>query len=111
MKKWMSWMLVCALLCSLAAVPAAAADETAAASAETEETVSVTFEDVQGLECQEAVEALASMGIVGGYPDGTFRPEQTINRAEVAKMVVTALGYNDGGLAVYTGTLSDTAGH
>ncbi|HIU43964.1 MAG TPA: S-layer homology domain-containing protein [Candidatus Ventrousia excrementavium] len=111
MKKWMSWMLVCALLYSLAAVPAAAADETAAASAETEETVSVTFEDVQGLECQEAVEALASMGIVGGYPDGTFRPEQTINRAEVAKMVVTALGYNDGGLAVYTGTLSDTAGH
>ena len=74
MKKWMSWMLVCALLCSLAAVPAAAADETAAASAETEETVSVTFEDVQGLACQEAVEALASMGIVGGYPDGTFRP-------------------------------------
>ena len=68
MKKWMSWMLVCALVCSLAAVPAAAADGSAAASAETEETVWAGFPDVQDLECQEAVEALYSMGIIGGYP-------------------------------------------
>lgn len=110
MKKWMSWMLVCMLLVSLA-VPAAAADETETPAETAEPTASVSFSDVQGLECQQAVEALTSMGIIGGYPDGTYQPDRTINRAEMAQMVITALGYNDGGLAVYAGTLSDTAGH
>jgi len=33
-----------------------------------------------------------SWGIVGGYPDGTFRPERTISYAEAAKIVVGAYG-------------------
>ncbi|MBU2524143.1 S-layer homology domain-containing protein, partial [Patescibacteria group bacterium] len=32
-------------------------------------------------------------GIVAGYPDGKFRPDQTINRAEAAKIVHTAFGF------------------
>lgn len=36
----------------------------------------------------DAVEYLANNAIVGGYPDGTFRPEQEINRAEFTKIVI-----------------------
>jgi len=37
-----------------------------------------------------AVEYLLDQGIVSGYPDGTFRPENRINRAEFTKIVVNA---------------------
>lgn len=36
---------------------------------------------------------LASKGIIGGYTDGTFRPNNNISRAEVAKMVCIAIGW------------------
>ena len=32
----------------------------------------------------------AEQGIVGGYPDGTFQPERTVNRAEFLKIVLEA---------------------
>ncbi|WP_261131749.1 S-layer homology domain-containing protein [Bacillus sp. Marseille-Q3570] len=39
-----------------------------------------------------AVSALANAKILNGYEDGTFKPEQTITRAEMAKMI--AVSYN-----------------
>lgn len=39
----------------------------------------------------EAITYVQAEGIVNGYPDGTFRPDQTINRAEFLKIVVHAL--------------------
>ena len=33
------------------------------------------------------VEAAAAQGIIGGYADGTFRPANTVNRAEFSKMI------------------------
>lgn len=53
-----------------------------------------------------AVNAAVRQGIVRGYEDGTFRPDQTINRAEMAVMIDKALalpksniksGYQDAG--------------
>lgn len=35
----------------------------------------------------DAVYTTKYYGWIGGYPDGTFRPEQSINRSEVAKLV------------------------
>ena len=37
-----------------------------------------------------AIEYLYAKNVIGGYPDGTFKPEQTINRAEALKMVMLA---------------------
>ena len=42
----------------------------------------------------KAVNTLASLGMLGGYPDGTFQPNRTITRAEFA---VVALAFTDGG--------------
>ena len=39
----------------------------------------------------EAVNGLSARGIVNGYPDGSFKPEQTATRAEVAVMLYRAL--------------------
>lgn len=38
----------------------------------------------------EAIEYTQSQRIVSGYPDGTFQPERTINRAEFTKMIIGA---------------------
>lgn len=42
-----------------------------------------------------AINYVRSKGIVQGYPDGTYKPEQNINRAEFTKIIVgAAMGYN-----------------
>ena len=46
-----------------------------------------TFSDVQGNWAQSCITQLASNGIISGYPDGTFRPNASVTRAEFAAMV------------------------
>jgi hypothetical protein len=56
----------------------------------------------------DAISSLASKGIVSGYPDGTFKPDASITRAEFATMLVKANGLNTSGT---TGQFTDvTAG-
>ncbi len=47
---------------------------------------------------KDDVSMLVELGVLGGYPDGTFKPEATITRAEFAKMAyVLKYGSDDGG--------------
>ncbi len=48
--------------------------------------------DVVGKKEQSAIEELVALGIINGYADGTFKPENKITRAELAKIVVEATG-------------------
>ena len=67
------------------------------------------FEDVEG-DYEEAINALVALGVVRGYEDGTFRPENILTRAELAVLLVESLGY--GGLvAGSTSNFSDTQNH
>ena len=43
------------------------------------------------------VNALHNMGVVGGYDDGTFRPNNTINRAEFLKIIMGYANAETGG--------------
>lgn len=53
--------------------------------------ISASFSDVEdGSLHFGAIEYLYDKGVISGYPDGTFKPEQTINRAEALKMVMLA---------------------
>ncbi len=45
------------------------------------------FSDVAGKACAQAVNYLASYGILSGYPDGTFRPEASVSRAQCAVLL------------------------
>lgn len=38
----------------------------------------------------KSIEFLKTEGIIGGYPDGTFKPDQIVNRAEALKMILNA---------------------
>lgn len=61
-----------------------------------------TFSDMAGFDTIGAVEALASRGILGGYNDGTFRPDDTMTRAEFAAIAVRALGLTPVPVDVFT---------
>lgn len=54
--------------------------------------VSATFPDTAGHWAEEWIEALKNAGIVGGYPDGTYRPDNPVTRAEIAVFLVKAFG-------------------
>lgn len=50
-----------------------------------------SFPDVpQNTRFYGGVEYLKQKGVISGYPDGTFKPDQTINRAEALKMAMIA---------------------
>ena len=40
----------------------------------------------------QAVEELSALNVIGGYEDGTFLPDKNVTRAEITKMIITALG-------------------
>jgi hypothetical protein len=43
----------------------------------------------------EFIERLAARGIIGGYSDGTFRPENNATRGQISKIVAKARGWED----------------
>ena len=47
------------------------------------------FTDAADIEQTEAVEMLSALGVINGYTDGSFKPNDTISRAEAAKMIYT----------------------
>lgn len=65
---------------------------------EIEEINEVHFSDVShGAWFHPYVETIYAHGWIDGYPDGTFGPEKTINRAELAKIVSNAFDLEEGG--------------
>lgn len=54
-----------------------------------------TFSDVPSSSAYYlAVESLVKGGVLQGYEDGTFRPSQSVNRAEALKMILLSAGIN-----------------
>lgn len=51
--------------------------------------------DIEGARSEEAIVKLAALDTIKGYEDGTFRPEKTITRAELATVVTFVLGLQD----------------
>lgn len=54
-----------------------------------------TFEDLKGLECKSAVEALARRNIINGRAETLFDPNGTAERCEFAAVVTRALGLEE----------------
>ena len=53
------------------------------------------FSDIEDHARKNDILKLVSLGIIDGYPDGTFKPENPVTRAEFAKLIVTAMGLGD----------------
>ncbi|MEK5329982.1 S-layer homology domain-containing protein [Lysinibacillus sp. FSL W8-0992] len=66
---------------------ATAATATLVASAIVPVASAAGFSDVAGNDHEVAINALADAGIINGYADGSFKPNQTINRGQVVKLL------------------------
>ncbi len=76
LKKLVALIVTIALMATLA-IPAFAA----------------TPPDVKGTDYEGAVTRLVALGVITGYPNGDFGPNDTITRAQFAAVVVRSLGY------------------
>jgi len=52
--------------------------------------VATNFRDVQGHWAQAYIQALAGLGAIAGFPDGTFRPSDPVTRAQFAAIIAKA---------------------
>lgn len=55
------------------------------------------FSDIQGTPYERAIEKLAVTGILGGFPDGTFRPGQPVTRLETVAALAKGLDVKGSG--------------
>ncbi|MFR3786331.1 MAG: S-layer homology domain-containing protein [Agathobaculum desmolans] len=61
------------------------------------------FTDDADIKTADAVDTLVALGVIDGYADGSFKPDATVTRAEMAKMIFTMLnGGNDDASAYET---------
>ncbi|MGB5959248.1 MAG: S-layer homology domain-containing protein [Coleofasciculaceae cyanobacterium] len=54
-------------------------------------TPTLAFTDISGHWAAEFINALAQQGLISGFSDGTFKPDQLINRGQYAALLVKAL--------------------
>ena len=55
-----------------------------------------SYSDQADIKASTAVDMLSSLGVINGYTDGSFKPNETVTRAEMAKMIFTIMnGGND----------------
>lgn len=67
------------------------------------------FDDVYDNELSSIAETLSDFSIINGYEDGTFKPYNTITRAEFAKIIIAATNlYMD---VSYSNSFKDINGH
>lgn len=57
------------------------------------ETAAPVFSDIKGHWAEEVITKWKDKGIVNGYPDGTFKPDAPITRAELAKILSLTFGF------------------
>lgn len=67
------------------------------------------FTDIQGHWAAEQIRTLAQQGIISGYPDGSFRPEEGLSRAAFIKLLAQAMGLKPTPGVI--GSFTDAAGH
>jgi hypothetical protein len=77
--------ICCGLLAAVLSLPLAAPGASHAA---------VGFSDTAGHWAHDYINTAVSEGIIEGYPDGRFRPDKAVTRAEFCAMVNKALGNN-----------------
>ena len=84
MKRFLSVLLVFMMIIPTIAVSVSA------------ETATVSFKDVDSATSQgQAIIKLATAGVLLGYPDGTFKPDQPITRGELSKVINKIFNYTE----------------
>lgn len=84
MKKIITFFSGLALACSLAL-------DTAANTQPFQSQAATQFSDVNSHWAKKEIMYLSDLKIIGGYPDGTFKPNEPITRAQASAMLIKAL--------------------
>lgn len=71
------------------------------------EKTEAALKDIAGHWAESYINQLVGLGAITGYPDGTFRPDNRITRAEFVTVLVKAFNLPQQGSKVF----NDTAGH
>jgi hypothetical protein len=69
----------------------------------------VSLSDISDNWAAKPIRTLADKGIIDGYPDGTFKPEQPITRAEFAKLIAKTFHYQPGNQGYFPDTIGNWA--
>ena len=71
------------------------------------------FTDSADIKATEAVNMLSALGVINGYTDGSFKPNDTVTRAEMAKMIYVLRTGSDKATAYENATtkFTDVKGH
>ena len=89
MKKLFAMLLVLSVLCTTVINVSAA------------ETQNRNFTDISGHWAENTINKWKEKGIISGYPDGTFKPDNTVTRAELSKILASAFDLPDNEIASY----------
>ncbi len=81
-KRILSMLVMLTMVFSLIVVPGTSA-------------TAATFYDTADTDCELAADVLSALGIMGGYTDGTFLPNSTITKAEMAAIAVKMSGHEE----------------
>ncbi len=92
MKKFVLIAITAVMVLTLAYVPSVAAAQ---------------LSDIAGTQFEKQIASLVDAGVIAGFPDGTFKPDQEVTRAQFAKLVAVAMNLNSTGFT--TSTFSDVA--
>lgn len=57
--------------------------------------------DLEGHWAKDVIEKWMTLGMAGGYPDGTFKPDNGITRAEFMVLINRAFGYSKSGAMTF----------
>ncbi len=68
---------------------------------------SAVLTDIAGHWAENSIKKLVALGAVGGYPDGSFKPDKSITRAEFVTVLVKAFNLSSKGGKEF----ADTANH
>ena len=69
---------------------------------------SISFADTDNHWANEEIRFLKEKGVVSGYPDGSFRPDQNITRAEFIKTINYLVGYSEKGEVYFKDVKGDS---
>lgn len=73
-----------------------------------------SFTDQKEITATDAVDTLVAIGVIQGYEDGSFKPERTVTRGEMAKMIYTIKNGGSDDASAFTSVstaFTDVNGH
>lgn len=108
LRKWLAFIMVfsCVATClpgftyGAAAVPAAGGEESVGSGS------SAAKDDLSGHWAETQLRDMMKLNVIGGYQDGTVRPDQAVNRAEFVTMVNKSCDFKESASISFTDVAS-----